>query len=81
MLLPKQYQKEILNNVKHLPEEKLIELADFSRFLKEHYGISNMQNKKIVKLGGLWKGIKISENEIKKARKKIWQKFNSKEIL
>lgn len=82
MSLAKQYQQEIINNIKHLPKEKLIELVDFSHFLKEHYGINtNNSNKKIVKLGGLWKGIEINENEIKKTRKRIWEKLEDKVIL
>ena len=51
MALSEQYQQQIINRLKQLPEEKLAEVVDFVTFLKDKY--QPCTEKKIVKFGGL----------------------------
>lgn len=74
-----QYQQQIINTIRQLPEQKLVEVVDFVTFLKEKY--HPFPKKNIVKLGGLWEGFELTDKEIQEARKEIWQHLNGKEIL
>lgn len=78
MVLSEQYQKQIIDTIKQLPEEKLAEVVDFVTFLKEKYQPHTEKN--IVKLGGLWEGFEPTDEEIQEARKEIWQHLDVKEI-
>ncbi|HAG08966.1 MAG TPA: hypothetical protein DCK87_05325 [Desulfotomaculum sp.] len=71
MALSEQYQQQIIDTIKQLPEEKLAEVVDFVTFLKEKYQPRTEKN--IVKLGGLWVGFEPTDEEIQEARKEIWQ--------
>jgi len=79
MALSEQYQQQIIETIKQLPEEKLAEVVDFVTFLKEKY--QSHAEKNIVKLGGLWEGFEPTDEEIQEARKEIWQHLDTKEIL
>lgn len=61
-----QYQQQIISDVSQLPVEKMAEVAEYVSCLRQKYNRSRKKN--IVKLGGLWKGVKISERDIKKLR-------------
>lgn len=79
MALSEQYQQQIIDIIKQLPEEKLAVVIDFVTFLKEKYQPRTEKN--IVKLGGLWEGFEPTDKEIQEARKEIWQHLDMKEIL
>ncbi len=70
MVLSEQYQKQIIDTIKQLPEETLAEVVDFITFLKKYQPHTE---KNIVKLGGLWEGFEPTDEEIQEARKEIWQ--------
>ena len=72
-------QQHSLNVIKDLPEDKLVEVADFVTFLREKY--QPRHKKKIVKLEGLWEGLEASDEEIQKVRKEIWEHLETKKIL
>ena len=76
------YEEKILNDLKSLPEDKKIEVEDFVGFLKQKYQVKGNveQMKNIVSLEGLWEGTDITEDMIKDARQKTWDKLNKKEI-
>lgn len=76
MALSEQYQQQIINTIKELPEEKLAVVVDFVTSLKNEYEPSAEKN--IVKLGGLWEGFKLTDEEIQKARKEIWHHLDTK---
>jgi hypothetical protein len=79
MALSEQYQQQIIDTIKQLPEEKLAEVFNFVTFLKEKYQPSTEKN--IVKLGGLWEGFEFTDKEIQDVRKEIWQHLDMKEIV
>jgi len=79
MALSEQYQQQIIDTIKQLPEEKLAEVFNFVTFLKEKDQPSTEKN--IVKLGGLWEGFELTDKEIQDARKEIWQHLDMKEIV
>lgn len=79
MVRSQQYQQQIIDTIKQLPEKRLAEVVDFVKFLKEKY--QPRAKKNIVKLGGLWEGFEPTDKEIQEARKQIWQHLNRKEIL
>lgn len=78
MALLEQYQQQIIDTIQQLPEDKLAEVVDFLTFLKHKYQPDT--EKKIVKLGGLWKGFEPSDQEIQEARREMWQHLDMKEI-
>ena len=75
MALSEQYQQQILDMIKQLPEEKLAEIVDFIKKYQPR------KEKNIVKLGGLWEGFEPTDEEIQEARKEIWQHLDTTEIL
>jgi len=79
MALSEQYQQQIIDAIKQLPEGKLAEVVDFVTFLKDKY--QPRTGKNIVKLGGLWEGFEPTDKEIREARKEMWQHLDMKEIL
>ena len=76
MALSEQYQQQIINTIKELPEEKLAVVVDFVTSLKNEYEPCTEKN--IVKLGGLWEGFELTDKEIQEARKEIWHHLNRK---
>ena len=76
MALSEQYQQQIINTIKELPEEKLAVVVDFVTFLKDKYQPRAGNN--IVKLGGLWEGFEPTDEEIQEARKEIWGHLDTK---
>ncbi len=70
MVLTEQYQQQIIDMIKELPEEKLAVVVDFVTSLKGEY--QPCAGKNIVKLGGLWEGFEPTDKEIQEARKEIW---------
>jgi hypothetical protein len=85
-----QLYEEIIQGLKQLPQDKVLEVRDFVEFLniqnKKHSELFQQQkyqteNKKIVKLKGLWKGFEPTDEEIQQARKEIWKHLDTKEIL
>ena len=79
MALSEQYQQQIMNTIKELPEEKLAAVVNFVTFLKdEHQPCTGKKN--IVKLGGLWEGFEPTDEEIQEARKEMWHHLDTKII-
>lgn len=70
MALSEQYQQQIINTIKELPEEKLAVVVDFVTSLKGEY--QPCAKKNIVKLGGLWEGFEPTDEEIQEVRTEIW---------
>jgi hypothetical protein len=79
MALSEQYQQQIINTIKELPEEKLAVVVDFVTSLKGEYQPCAEEN--IVKLGGLWEGFEPTDEEIQEARKEIWHHLDTKITL
>ena len=79
MALSEQYQQQIINTIKELPEEKLAVVVDFVTSLKDEY--QPCIEKNIVKLGGLWEGFEPTDEEIQEARKEIWHHLDTKITL
>lgn len=75
MALSEQYQQQIIDTIKQLPEDKLAEVIDFVTFLKNKYQPHPEKNR--VKLGGLWEGFEPTDKEIQEARKEMWQYFDT----
>jgi hypothetical protein len=76
----KLYREQIVEIIKTLPEDKLAQVVDFVTFLK-HYQrrpARKVLKGKIVKLGGIWKGFELSEEDIKRARKEIWEALDKR---
>ncbi len=71
MKKPKGSKKEIHKAIESLPPEALSELEKFLDYLKFKTGTMPPEAK-IVKLGGLWQGIKFTESEIIQARREMW---------
>lgn len=78
MARSEQYQQQIVNSIKQLPEEKLAEVVDFVTFLRERCQLPTREN--IVKLGGLWQGFEPTDAVIQEARKEIWRHLESKKL-
>ena len=76
MALSEQYQQQIINTIKELPEEKLAIVVDFVTSLKGEY--QPRREKNIVKLGGLWEGFEPTDEEIQEARKEMWYHLDTK---
>lgn len=68
MALSEQYQQQIINTIKELPEEKLAVVVDFVTSLKGGYQPGAKRN--IVKLGGLWEGFEPTDKEIQAGAKR-----------
>ncbi len=71
MVLSEQYQRQIINTIKELPEEKLAVVVDFVTSLKNEY--EPCAEKNIVKLGGLWEDFEPTDKEIQEVRTEIWE--------
>jgi hypothetical protein len=75
--------EQIKSKLSEVPDEKLTEIYDFVEFILHKSQPKQPEKKKIVKLGGLWKGlgfekIKDLESEIRKIRDNSQQKFSEK---
>ncbi|MEK7250242.1 MAG: hypothetical protein AAB209_07460 [Bacteroidota bacterium] len=70
-----QYQRQIIAGINDLPADKLAEVAEYVKALRKKNKLRS--KRKIVKLCGLWKGAKISERDIKKAREETKRKLDS----
>ena len=75
MALSEQYQQQIIDTIKQLPEDILAELVDW---IQKKYQPGPKTN--VVKLGGLWEGFEPTDKVIQEARKEMWQHLDIKEI-
>lgn len=72
---------EITSALDFLPPESLRLLRDFIAFLRSRSGRDVPQEKRIVKLGGLWAGTpEITEEDIAEARREMWGNFPREDI-
>ncbi|NIM11078.1 MAG: DUF2281 domain-containing protein [Candidatus Aminicenantes bacterium] len=74
---------KIKSKLAEVPEDKLPEIYDFVEFIVDKAKLKQPKKKKIVKLGGIWKGLgfeKINdlEGEVRKIRKQSHQQFSEK---
>ena len=76
MALSEQYQQQIINTIRELPEEQLAVVVDFVTSLNDEY--QPCVEKNIVQLGGLWEGFELTGEEIQEARKEIWHRLKTK---
>jgi hypothetical protein len=79
MRLSEQYQQQIIDAIKQLPEKHLAEVVNFVAFLKTKS--HSRPKKNVVKLGGLWKGFEPTDREIQKARKEMWKHFDKISLI
>ena len=74
-------KERIVAELNQLPEEALREVAMFVEY--QRYKINQEQEDpphKPIALGGLWKGVKITEEDIAEARKEMWGNFGDREV-
>jgi hypothetical protein len=62
----------IISALDFLPPDSLQLLQEFVAFLRSRTGQPAPQKGRVVKLGGLWKGYKFTEEEITAARREAW---------
>jgi hypothetical protein len=74
-----QYQQRIMASIYDLPTDKLAEVAEYVESLRKKKKIRSKRN--IVKLGGLWKGVKITDKMIAQSKKEFWQQLDRKKYL
>ncbi len=73
-------KQKVLVAVDELPPEALAAVADFVDF--QRYKLDHQPRNPPyhpVKLGGLWKGIKITEEDIKEARREMWESLGERD--
>lgn len=76
MALSEQYQQQIINTIRQLPEEKLAVVVNCVTSLKGEY--QPCVEKNIVQLGGIWEGFEPPDKEIQDARTDIWDHLDTK---
>lgn len=69
------YQKQIMEELKGLPQERLADLARIVYYYKIGIVAEKHERKKIARLGGFLKGANLGdvEAELKKLHKKSWE--------
>lgn len=72
-------KKQITRSLDELPEEVLVEIAAFMEYLqyKRTHTLSSQSPYKPVALGGLWKGVMLTDEDIADVRHEMWQNFGS----
>lgn len=72
----------LLALIDELPDEALAEVVSFAEF--QRYKLAQMVPPptpyRPVKVGGLWKGIQISDEDIAEARREMWEGFGEREL-
>jgi hypothetical protein len=68
---PNVSKEQIVRALDQLPPESLAVVAEFVEFLQARSHIYQ-HRKRIVKLGGIWKGFVFSEEDIDSARRETW---------
>lgn len=63
-----QVKQDIVHTLDELPEDSLLFLKDITHLLRTYMDQRVLDNRRVVKLGGLWPGINFSEDEIAQAR-------------
>ncbi len=76
-------KQQLYKTIDELPPESLSEVAQFLEFLKFKQARGQaIPQKRIVKLGGLWKDQpEITEEDIAEARREMWGKFGERDDL
>ena len=77
-------KKQVVTVLDELPDETLVEVARFLDYLQyklKHYPLdtavppSEQTPYRPVPLGGLWKGVTITDEDITEARREMWGNF------
>lgn len=63
-----QVKQDIVYTLDELPEDSLLFLKDITHLLRTYMDQGVLDNRRVVKLGGLWTVINFSEDEIAQAR-------------
>ncbi len=74
--------RQVIEDLETLPTRALAEVAsfvEFQRFKREDQGLRETPYRP-VKLGGLWKGVHISEEEIAEVRREMWGSFGERDF-
>ncbi len=74
-------KQRVVEMIDALPADALQEVATFVEY--QRYKIERGQDEppyKPIALGGLWKGIQISEQDIEEARREMWGRFGEREF-
>ncbi len=72
-IVAEQIKQEIVHSLDDLPENSLLFLKDLTRLLHAYSDRPVVGERRIVQLGGLWKGIEFTEDEIGQARREAWE--------
>ena len=73
-------KRRVLAAVKELPEDALAEVAmflDYQRYRHRKRG-ANAPPYQPVALGGLWKGIQVTDEDIEAARSDMWDRWTDR---
>ena len=65
-------KQKIHRLVDNLPPEQLGAAEVLLEKLRDENRVTTKDGKSIVRLGGLWKGVRINEEDIDEERKEIW---------
>ncbi len=74
-------KQRVIDLIDTLPEDALAEVATFVEY--QRYKIERGKDEPPytpTPLGGLWKGIQISEQDIEEARREMWGRFGEREF-
>lgn len=72
-------KQQVLDGIDSLPEEALAEVATFAEY--QRYKLERARGvppAKPMGLGGLWKGLRITEQDIDEARRELWGRFGER---
>ena len=69
-------KQEVIAMLDTLPDDALADVAKFVDYQRHKHGLPERSTPYIpVALGGLWKGIEISDEDIAEARREMWGRF------
>ncbi len=75
-------KRHVIEVLETLPPEALREVASFVDY--QRYKVSQSEPRetpyRAVKLGGLWTGIQISEEDIAEVRREMWGNFGERDV-
>jgi hypothetical protein len=74
-------KQRLLDAIDALPEKALAEVASFVEYQRYKHGLEQASTPyEPVALGGLWKGVTITEEDIAEARKEMWGNFGERDF-
>ena len=75
-------KKNIIHSLENIPPEGLKEVANFLKYVHYRFqkNIPPKNHYNPIALGGLWKGLEVSDDDITSIRNEIWGKLGDKEL-